>query len=89
LLVLSWPESTNRLLDVDSACIRGIARTAKRQESALSFRATPKDVDQDGRIEKNRRHLSDATLIAPTLVANPAAGIIIPFMSTIRDRARD
>lgn len=49
--------------------------------------ATAKEVDEGGRIEKNRRQLPDAAFISPPLVANPSAGILVPFVTAVRDGA--
>jgi hypothetical protein len=84
--VLARPESPNRLLDVDRARIWLVVRTGERQQSPARVRATAKEVDQDGRVEENRRQLPDAALISAPLLANPPAGILVPLVTGIRDR---
>ena len=56
LRVLARPESPDGLLDVDRTRIRRVARTTKREQPPTRVRATAKEVDEDGRVEEDRRH---------------------------------
>jgi hypothetical protein len=87
MLMLPRPETPNRFLDIDRARVRRIARIAERQHPLARIRATAKEVDEDGRIEENRRQLSDATIVSAPLVVNPPGGIRVPIMTFVRDRA--
>lgn len=87
LPVLARPQPSNRLLDVDRTRVWRVPRIAERQEPPARVRATAEEVDQDGRVEKDRRQLPDAALISVPLVANPRAGIVVPFVTAVRDCA--
>jgi hypothetical protein len=51
------------------------------------LRAAAEKVDEDGGVEENRRHLPDAALVSTPLLANPAAGILVPLVAAVGNGA--
>jgi hypothetical protein len=85
--VLGGPKPTNGLFHVDGARIGRVAGTAKCEQPLPRVGATAKEVDQDCGVQENRCQLPHAAVIRPPLVANPPARILVPFMTTVGDRA--
>jgi hypothetical protein len=49
--------------------------------------APAEQVDEDGRVEEDGRQLPDPPPISTPLIANPLAGILIPLVTAVGDRA--
>jgi hypothetical protein len=56
LAVLGRAESSYRLLDVDGARARRVARIVKRSETLRGLRTSSQEIDEDGRVQQNGRH---------------------------------
>ena len=77
--------ATPQLFNVDRADIRGL-RDRPKCTKAIGSLSSSKSVDQDGRIEKERRHvLADTAGISAPLMTYPLRGIGIPLVPVVRD----
>ena len=85
--VLARPESPNRLFHIDRTYIGCVFRIAERNQTPARVGATAKEVDEHGRVEENRGQLPNAAVIGTPLVTNPALCILVPLVTTVRDRA--
>ncbi len=74
-----------QLFDVDRAYIRRL-RDRPKCPKAIGRPSSAECVDQDGRIEKKRRHvLADTAGISAPLMTDPLRGIGIPLVPVVRD----
>src|SRR3989442_349674 len=64
-------ESTNRPLDVNGAHAGSVPGTAEGMQPSRRLRSAAEEVDEDRRVEEDRRHLPDAALVGTPLLANP------------------
>jgi hypothetical protein len=87
LRLLATSEASNRLLDVDGTGARCISGAPELGQSPPRIGATTEEVDQDRRVEENRSQLPDTALVGVPLIMNPAAGILVPLMTAVGDRA--
>lgn len=85
--MLPRPQPTNSLLDIDGACVGRVPGATKREKPFSRVRATTKEIDQDRRVQQDRRQLSDAARVGSTLLTHPAACIVVPLMTAVGDRA--
>jgi hypothetical protein len=85
--LLTRSEPANGLLDVDRRDVRRILRVAERRQAPARVGAPAEQVDEDGGVEEDGRQLPDPTPVSTPLIANPSAGILIPLVTAIRDRA--
>jgi len=73
------------LLDIDRAYVRRF-REGPKCPKAIGRPSSAECVDQNGRIEKERRHvLADTTGISAALTTDPIRGVGIPLVSVVRD----
>jgi hypothetical protein len=85
--VLGRPESPNGLLDVDRTHVRRIIRITESQQPPSRVVAPAKEIDEDGRVEQDGRQLTDPVLVRPPLLVNPLAGILVPIVAPVGNRA--
>ena len=77
--------ATPELFDIDGADIRRL-RNRPKGTQAFGGPSASQCVDQDSRIEKERRHvLANTAGIGAPLMAYPLRGIGIPLMPVVRD----
>ena len=85
--MLALPESPNRLLNVHGAGVRSVSSTAQGVQAPARLGTAAEEVDEDRRVEENRRQLPDTALIGAPLLANPSGGILVPLVTGVGNSA--